>query len=114
MDGPRVFDGAWFSGWASHGGVAGTLNFNLYDGNHNLLATSNTLQVPATPVFLGSGYSGLVASVGVSSSLPQYWIMDDVQYDDGLDPAAVPEPTSLVLLGTGLLGAVRSLRKRRT
>ena len=42
------------------------------------------------------------------------WIYQGVRYDFGPAPAAVPEPSSLVLAGSGLALVVRRLRKRRS
>jgi len=43
-----------------------------------------------------------------------YWNVDDIRYGTALTttpPPAVPEPASLLLIGSGLLGVVRRIRK---
>jgi hypothetical protein len=95
FSGPVVFDGAYFSGVDFV-----TVSFDLYLGGV-LQASSAGLIPTATPTFLASGYSGFVDEVRVHSAgqtLPDYYVMDNVTFNQ------VPEPTSLLLLGTGIVG----------
>ena len=101
---PEVFDGAYFAGEPY-----AAVTFDLYNGS-TLVWTSATLDPSSTPAFLASGYSGLVTSVVVSSPNPDYFVMDNVTY--GVGPSATPEPGSLLLLGTGLLGALGMARRK--
>jgi len=48
----------------------------------------------------------------VFSGSPNYWSMDDLSYETSGGGSTVPEPASMVLLGTGLAG-LRVWRKRR-
>jgi len=96
----EVFLGAWFAGYPE-----ATITFNLFNGA-NLVWTSNTLAPTDVPAFLTSGYSGLVTSVQVLSPEPDTFVMDDVTY------STVPEPTSLMLLGTGLMAGIGAIRRK--
>jgi PEP-CTERM motif-containing protein len=100
----QVFVGAYFSGYD-----LATVSFNLYNDGI-LVWTSGSLAPSSTPTFLASGYGGPVDSVGVFSALNDFYVMDDVTYNATL-PEPIPEPTSILLVATGIAGA--ALRRRR-
>jgi hypothetical protein len=103
---PFVFTGAYFTGFRS------TEQFDLYLGG-SLVAISPVLTVDGseTPALLLSGYSGLVDTVVVTSSRPDFFVMDNFMFQ----PRGVPEPASfaMTLAGLGLLGLVARRRKQR-
>jgi hypothetical protein len=94
------FGGAWFSGQTST-----SVQFNLYN-DAMLVASSAVLFTSNVPTFLSSGYSGPVDVVGVLSNDNDFYVMDDVTY-------AVPEPATLLLLGSALVGVFSFRRRRR-
>lgn len=102
---PVEFLGAWFSGNPS---TSVTATFDLYLGGVHQ-ATSLTLALSGTPIWLASGYSGPVDEVRLTS-YRAYFVMDDFTYDNS-SAGQVPEPDTFALLGAGL-GAVALLRRR--
>ena len=104
---PVAFDGAWFSGTTAVS--ENTVKFEGYL-NGLLVGTSSVLVPNATPTYLSANFSS-VDQVKVVNFRPDYWIMDDVTFNNGSPTNAVPEPMSISLLGIGLLGLYKRKAK---
>jgi hypothetical protein len=107
IGGPVAFDGAWFAGWASN-----SVSFALFLSGAPVW-TSGSLAPTDVPTFLSSGYSGAVDRVQVNGT-GNLWIMDDVTFNEnGIVGPVVPEPSAIVLLGTGIVGLMGFARRHR-
>jgi hypothetical protein len=102
---PVTFEGAYFAGYD-----IAPVTFQLSLGGA-LVATSATLTPSATPVFLSSGYSGLVDTVIVASPRHNFFVMDDFTFNQA---STVPEPETwaLMLAGFVAIGLLRRPRKQ--
>jgi len=101
----------------------------LAAGDFTLSAAGGTaLNSAVAATTLGDGtvvyFLGLTSSTNFTTATLQvtnpagpadgpYWNVDDVRWGTAVTaaPPAVPEPASLVLIGTGLVGVVRRIRK---
>ena len=97
-----------FQGASFAGATGVNVRFDMFL-NGAYVFSSTTLSVDDKPTFLGSGYTGLVDSVKVTSGNPQYFVMDDLTFNEASN---VPEPGSLALL-FGAMGVMGVMARRR-
>lgn len=91
------------------GGYGNTLNMTLLDSSNNQLLNTS-INIPTSTDWIT--YSNTVANVSTIYFAPTngFWPrFDNLTYN--AQAAEVPEPTSVALLGLGLLGFVASRRK---
>ena len=98
--GDVVFNGAFFAG-------SGSSQFELYNDGI-LVHSSSIISLSSMPLFLSSGYAGLIDEVRLNVENGSF-VMDDVTFGR---VTTVPEPASLVLVGLGLIGVFGALRRK--
>lgn len=102
---PTTFQGAYFAGSGP------SVFFELYSSN-TLVATSAVLASSSTPTFLATNYNGIVDKVRVVGNGNQI-ILDNLTWGGANPNSVVPEPATMTLLATGLVGMVAARRRRR-
>lgn len=110
---PFTFTGGLFSGWAfedsiTEGYTAQDITITGYLAG-NFVDTTGLQTLTGTYTFI-NGFAGPIDQLVFSTNSGAFWLMDNVGFD--VEATAVPEPASLLLMGTGLLGAVRFVRRR--
>jgi hypothetical protein len=91
------------------------LTFFAYDSTSSLIGTyvHPSLNNYGLTEQISLSFTG-VSSLMIAGEWDGSFIMDDFGFDSAAPaPAPVPEPTAMLLVGTGLVGLVRSMKRKR-
>jgi hypothetical protein len=103
---PVDFNGAWFSGDGTSCYFDGYL-----DGAK--VGTSASVATSSTPAFLKADFPSKVNKVNIVCNNYNYFVVDDITYDDNVTPAPeFPSVALPVVMIVGMLGAVMVFRKQ--
>jgi hypothetical protein len=113
---PNFDNGTQWTAWVDYNGTLLDVRVNNTGVRPLLPTLSYALSIPA---ILGSttAYVGFTAGTGYAFANHDVlsWQYSDTFQEGGVTvPTAVPEPGSLMLLGTGALALVRRVRRQRT
>jgi hypothetical protein len=101
-------DGACSAGYESAANCVGALDPNGYGGPHVLFSGINGATTSGTVNF-GCTTASVSSCVGIASGATAWFSLEEPPSVNGI---GIPEPTSIVLFGTLLLGAAAGIRRR--
>lgn len=107
------FNGAYLTGWLNNDAEwyanAPSVTIQGYN-NGSLIDTFEAKLTVGTMSYFDVGMAGVNEIVFTTIGEPKWFLMDDFTYNES---APVPEPSTLLLLGSGLLGLAWYSRKRK-
>jgi hypothetical protein len=109
-DGLFSFDGAYFTSWSMNDEdyTLSSSTITMLGYLNGSLVGSITYDLTNDFQYYEAGFSSVDQIVFQSSGIGKWWLMDDMT----INSASVPEPATILLLGTGLLGLVGASRKK--
>jgi hypothetical protein len=103
---PVVYLGSWFAGYAD-----ATVRMDLYLGGL-LKATTGPFSPGETPAFLATDYGGLIDRVVITTPGPDFWVMDDLNFESA-SPVAEPPSAWYLAVAFGALFLLAGMRNDR-
>ncbi len=112
---PFDFNGALFSSFAEFDAYASfssvTITLSAYDASSNLIGSVNAVLSPNSYNFVTGNFanvSSLVFTNDCGNCGGLWWLMDNFTYN----ASATPEPGTLVMFGSGIVGLAGILRRK--
>jgi len=106
--------GAYFATLSSSfGSNASSVRLFGYDAANSLVASTGALALTNSFQFLSAGFVG-VNRLEIRADADNRWFtIDDLDVSRTVTAAATPEPATMVLLGSGMVGAIARRRRAR-
>lgn len=109
---PFDFNGAWFAHPDRNFNIATQIQLFGLASDNSILYQTGLVDINDTHQYIAANFGGVnKIRIWHNNGNAGWFVMDDFEYNEPIGQQPVPEPGTLMLLGTGLLGLV-GLRKK--